>query len=251
MKLVSVPNWPRTLPRRWSPRADLLNTRADRMAPTDRANLFAASEAMRLLRREPECTGLTNTYQEAFFVNSGDYTAVSNTAAEASLLTGINTQPIIPANWWLNQGSAFRTVGILARGVLSTTSTPTLIFQVRFGATAGSSYLGGTSVGVSAAITTAAGVTNKWWELQLEITCRVPGIGTGNATLIGSGRVTSPGGFASPFIYPLEPTTPDTATWTSTVDNAVSQYVNLSVTWSAASASNSIQCKQLFGYAFG
>ncbi len=80
------------------------------------------------------------------------------------------------------------------------------------------------------------------------MTCRTVGTGTGNSTLSGAGYVQSPGGFASPFVYPLEPTTPDTATWTQTFDNSLTYFINLSVTWSASSASNTITCKALRMY---
>jgi hypothetical protein len=240
-----VPPWPRHLPRVFTDRARLSRNPLDGLPAFRQLDLLESHAASRLSGFDPRMTGLTNTYVEDLFVNEADHTAVSNTTSETSLLAGTNKQPTIPANHFLQQGAQFRGVRILARGVLSTTSTPTLIFQVRLGTTSGSSYLSGSSLGVSAAITTASGVTNKWWELRLDLVCSVRGIGTGNATLCGAGYVSSPGGFASPFVYPLEPTTPDTATWTQVFDASLTQFVNLSATWSAASASNTITCKQL------
>ncbi len=132
--------------------------------------------------------------------------------------------------------------------MLGTTSTPTIIFQWRFGTTSGSSFLSGASVGVSVAITTGSGVTNQWWESWLDVICYTAGTGTGNTSLSCAGVVSCPGGFASPFSYALEPTTPPTATWSAVIDNAVTQFVNLSVTWSASSASNTVTCKKLKMY---
>lgn len=209
------------------------------------------AHAKRLYRQRDEMTGITGAYTEAFFTNRADFTTLASFTAEASLLAGSNQQPIIPPSYFLGAGAAGRGVSVLARGVLSTTSTPTFTFQVRLGATAGPTFLSGTSVGVSAAITSASGVSNKWWELRLDLICTVQGIGTGNATLSGAGHVSSPGGFASPFVYALTPTTPDTATWTATFDAALTQYLNLSVACSASSASNNITCKQLVVSAFG
>lgn len=251
MKPFALNPWPRAIPRHFSDRVKLLQSPLDGLLPAMKADVFAQMEARRRKFLEAEATGLTNTYNETYFINSADHSAVANTTSETSLLAGTNQQPYIPANYFLQQGSQLRGLRILARGVLSTTSTPTLIFQARLGTTSGSTYLSGASIGVSAAITTAAGVTNKWWELRLDLICRVGAIGTGNATLAGSGYVTSPGGFAAPYIYPLEPTTPDTATWTQTFDASLTQFVNLSVTWSAASASNTIICKQLMVDAIG
>ncbi len=61
----------------------------------------------------------------------------------------------------------------------------------------------------------------------------------------GSGKVSSPVGFASPFSYDIEPTTPATATWTCTIDNSLAQYLNLTLTWSASSSSNTCTLKQM------
>lgn len=186
----------------------------------------------------------TASWWETLFTSRADYTAVASTASEASLIAGNNVQPTFWAGYFDAYNRPGRTIRILASGIFSTTGTPTMIFQARLGTTSGSSFLSGTSVGVSAAITTGSGVTNKYFELDLTLTARTLGIGTGNTTLSGFGKVVSPG-FASPFIYPLEPTTPDTATWTSTIDMSLVQYLNLSLTWSASSASNTCTLKDL------
>ncbi len=250
--LVMYPKWPKGFARLRTPRISLLKNPLDGLHARHVLDAIALADARERERRMAsiEATGLTNTWNEAFFVNRADFTALASSAAEGSLLGG-NLQPVIPALHFHGPASIGRGISILARGVLGTTGTPTITFQVRLGETAGSAYLSGGSVGVSAAITTASGVTNKWWELRLDLICTVQGIGTGNATLAGSGYVMSPAGFAAPYIYPLEPTTPDTATWTQTFNAAVTQYVNLSATWSASSASNTITCKQLIACAFG
>lgn len=187
----------------------------------------------------------TGTWTECFFVNRADGTAVASTASETSLLGGLNDQPVIPALFF-DGNKVGKAIYLRASGVFSNTGTPTLIFQVRSGTTQGSSSLTGASVAVSAAITTASGITNKWWELHLWLKQATPGFGTNNCTLAGSGYVISPGGFASPFVYALEPTTPDTATWTQTIDASLTQYLNLSITWSASSASNTCTLKDLY-----
>ncbi len=55
-------------------------------------------------------------------------------------------------------------------------------------------------------------------------------------------------GFASPFTYAIEPTTPDTATWTAVIDASLTYYLNVSVTWGTSSSSNTITLKQLLLY---
>lgn len=239
--------WPKGVPFVRTDRVRMLQSPTDGMPPHQKRDFLAEYEAHR--RRQivdaVRATGAGSTYNETIFVNEGDHTALASSSSEGSLLAGLNKQPIIPAGYFLQQGGAFRGIKLLARGVFSTTSTPTLTFQVRAGETAGSTFLSGTSLGVSAAITTGSGVSNKFWELGLDMTCTVRGIGTGNATLSGAGYVLSQSGFGTPFNFPLEPTTPDTATWTATFNAAVTQYLNLSATWSASSASNTITCKYL------
>jgi hypothetical protein len=206
--------------------------------------LMLAQRTRRRMNRL-RCSGTTGTWTECMFNNGADYSAFNTSASEGSLLGGVNDQPVIPALFFFNRQGKQRGISLLARGVLSTTSTPTIIFQWRLGTTLGSSFLSGTSVGVSPTITTSSGVTNKWWESRLDLTCYTPGLGSGNTTLSGSGYVASPGGFASPFQYALEPTTPDTATWTATIDASLTYYVNLSVTWGTSSSSNTITLKTL------
>jgi hypothetical protein len=248
---VRLPGWPALAlgVRRFSPRAEL-SCSAEGLSSREYIDRLALAEAGRLADElaSVRCSGTTGTWTELMWSNSADFTALASSASEGSLISGLNDQPVLSALFFHNKVGRYRSISLLARGVFSNTGTPTLTFQARLGTTAGSSYLSGTSVGVSAAITTGSGVTNKWWELRLDLTCYTPGIGTGNTTLSGSGYVMSPGGFAAPYVYALEPTTPDTATWTSTIDNALTQYLNLSATWSASDALNTIKCKQLYVY---
>lgn len=251
---VMLPRWPREVPYNPKPAARLLNF--DRMPlRTDRGPCtvddLALEHALRLARREERRQCGIGSWSECLWASvpmatSAGYTALASFTSEASLIAGSAEQPYLAPFYFDGQGAQRKTLSFLARGVLSSTGTPTYTFQVRLGSTIGSTQLGGSSLGVSAAITTASGVTNKWWELKLDIICYTPGQGSGATTLICAGYVASPGGFASPFVYALEPTTPDTATWTQTIDNSVTQYFNLSVTCSASSASNTIQCKQAY-----
>lgn len=169
-----------------------------------------------------------------------DFTALASFTSEASLLGGLNLQPTVPGNYFDKPG---KVVEFRASGVLSSTGTPTYTFFVRASSTQGSSTLSGAILGQSVAITTGSGVSTQLWDLWLRVVCKTLGQGSGNTTLVCWGLVSSPGGFASPFAYALEPTTPPTATWTQTADGAVNNYLNLSVSCSASSASNTITCK--------
>lgn len=190
--------------------------------------------------------GLKNgRWTEGAFASVAEYTALASFTAEASLLQGVKSQPFIPAHHFDGNEGTGKSYTLLASGILSSTGIPTYIFQWRLGTVASPTDLSGASIGVSAAIAAAAGVTNKAWSSRLDVLVQTPGQGTGQTTISAFGWVWSPGGFASPFEYPLEITTPDTATWTTTRDATVDNYFNLSVTCSANSASNTIRCKQL------
>lgn len=240
---ILLPPWPRTIPRIMRPIARLGHQ--PRVSRYDLSDLAALEHAHRIQKRAhgPQCSFLTGIPSEMIFANRADFNAVANTISETSLLGGLNLQPWIPS-FFFGAQSFGKTLSLWARGVISTTSAPTIIFTIRLGTAAAS--LAGTIVGVSPTITTASGITNKLWEAYIDLTCYTPGIGSGNTTLSGAGWVTSPGGFASPYQYALEQATPDTATWTTTFDNSVAQFFNLSVTWGTANASNTITCKQLF-----
>lgn len=186
--------------------------------------------------------GFSNTE----FAYGTDFTAVASSNVEATLLAGANLQPTIPANLLGTPSNVTRRFRLCAKGVFSTTGTPTMTFTVRMSSTQGSATLTGAILGISAAITTGSGVSNKQWWLNVDFVCKTAGQGSGNATVTTSGEVFSPGGFASPFFYPLQASAPDTATWTQTYDGAVNQYLNVDLTWSASSPSNTCTLKQLF-----
>lgn len=181
-------------------------------------------------------------YADCFYANTTEFTTLSSFTSEASLLSGVNQQPVIPAGFFANPPATGKRLRFKAKGLVGSTGTPTYLFTCRIGDTA--AVITGTAVGVTAAITTASGITNSQWSLELELTCRSPGLGAGNCTLAGAGWVVCPG-FASPFTYAVQPTTPPTTTWTATINGSVQNYFQLSVTCSASDAANTIKCKDL------
>ena len=189
--------------------------------------------------------GMAN-WSEILYSSRADFTALSTFTSEASLLAGgVNCQPCIKPETWDTLAYG-RRLKIKANGVVGSTGAPTYIFQCRLSSTVGDSTLSGASIGVSPTITTQSGVTNQWWELLLDITCATPGQGANETTLICTGSVRSPGGFAAPYEYSLAPTTPPTATWTAaTIASAVAQYLNISVTCGTSNGSNAVTLKNL------
>lgn len=185
-------------------------------------------------------------FTHSVFANRADHTAVASTASEASLLQGTKNQPKFDAGYFDQANGGWgKSVWIRCGGVFSNTGTPTLTFQVRLGTTVGDSFLTGSLVAQSAAITTSSGVTNVQWNLECFIHCNTPGQDTGNTTLSTYGRVWSPAGFASPFEYAMSPGGGASGTWTQTIANNLTQYVNVTATWSASSSSNTITLKSI------
>jgi hypothetical protein len=186
-------------------------------------------------------------YSKCLFANhKADYTALASFTSEASLLAGNALQPRIPAGLFDGPDAVGRTLLLRARGVLGSTGTPTYLFTVRMGITIAA--ITDAAVASSAAITTASGVSTKRWELNLFITCRTPGQGAGGTTFSVDGSVVSYGGFASPFGYNLTQAGGESGTWTvapANFDPVKENYLNLSATCSASSASNTITCKNL------
>ncbi len=181
-----------------------------------------------------------------------DFTPVTYASgAEVSLLSG-GSQPVLwhPALDFTQVGRQFI---LNAKGVLSTTSTPTFTFLVRIGnlAANGGANITGAILGTSYAITCGSGVTNVPWELQLEfILTSTIGIGSGNTTLSTFGWVESPGGFTtinsvSCVKGSLIPSTGALTTWTQTCDNSIDNYINLSAACGSGSSSNAITVKRL------
>ncbi|SRR5579883_1950303 len=184
----------------------------------------------------------TNTWPELFYGNNSSFTAVANTTSETSLLGGVNLQPTIaPPCFAAVPGASARCLTVKGWGLLGTTTgPPTINFKFYLSTSIGTTVPGTVTIGSTGPITTVASVSNMLWKFELDILCRAPGQGTGNATLFVSGLVTSPGGFASPTIYPITPGGGNSATITAAVDGSIVQYLNVSATWSAANASNTV-----------
>ena len=183
------------------------------------------------------------SFRSLLYNRYADFTALSSFTSEASLLTGFS-QPTLwhPALDFTQIGRTFR---LGARGVLSSTGTPTYLFKVRLGSTAMSAdNLApplGTIIGASAALATTSGASITVWSLELFLTLTAAGIGSGKATITSSGTVLS-AGLAT--VGDLAPTN-GSATWTTTLDSSVDNFFQIGVVCSASSSSNTIQLKHL------
>jgi hypothetical protein len=172
------------------------------------------------------------TWRETLITAQSDGTALASSTTATSILPA-GAKLTLPANYLNAPG---RKLTVLASGRISTTTgPPSITFEVRFGSTA---------VFSSGTVVTVASVTNKTWRLWIELTCRSIGAST-SATLFGTGSLTSSavvgatGGAATTAMLP--DATPAVGTG---FDSTASQVVDLYATWSASSASNSVQCHQ-------
>ncbi|MFE3031589.1 hypothetical protein ACFXKY_08060 [Streptomyces canus] len=151
-------------------------------------------------------------------------TTVANTTSETVMAV-----MTIPANDAV-AGAVYR---IKAWGTASVTGTPTLTLRSRLGGVAG------TALGSSGARTASSGVTNRSWQVTVDLVCLTTGVsGTWFASQITYEAVSlaAAAPFASPGLI-LD------GTAAATADSTISEDLVLTATWSAASASNTLTCR--------
>jgi len=152
-----------------------------------------------------------------------------NTSTTATSILPAAAKYTLPANYF----SIGKILRVTAQGRVSTTSSaPTITFDIRFGAVI---------VFNGAAVTTVVSMTNKTWQLEALLTCRAIGAST-TANLMGIGKWTSSAVVGSTGGNANTAMLPDSAPAVGTgFDSTVAQVVDLFATWSASSASNSVQ----------
>lgn len=169
-------------------------------------------------------------WNEALSWATSSGTAVANTTTETVIFPNVT----IPANY-MNDG---RCLKLRVFGQYSTTSTPTIIFSVRWGG------VSGTVLMKTAACTTPTGVTAACFELDGLIQARSNGssgtiMANGTARVFAAVAGTVASATGEGLVTPMTAggvTTPATATVDLTADTALS----VTATWSAASASNTL-----------
>lgn len=165
---------------------------------------------------------------------TADGVAVANSIVETILFPNIT----IPANY-LQDGRSLR-LTVYGRFSNVVTAVPTLTFRARWGGVAGTVIAASGTM-----VTSAVAMTNAMWKMEILIQVRANGsagsvfavgnveLGTGTAPT--SGTVTNYG--MESLMGSAGVATPAAVTVDLTADTALS----LTVQWSAASASNSIQ----------
>lgn len=171
---------------------------------------------------------MSNTrWVEAIQFESQALTAVANTVTETLLAPNL----VLPARY-LRGIRAFR---IRAWGQFSTTLTPTLTFRVRLG---GAGTNADAAVAASSAITTASGATTLIWRLDFDMVVRSDTLGATAANVMGIGELTVTDAATNTKVGQMVPASAPavSAGYNVEAQNNLGTYV----TWSAASASNTL-----------
>jgi hypothetical protein len=145
--------------------------------------------------------------------------ALVSTSAEA-LWIGAQYTPI-----FANDPKAGKIYTIKAGGILSTSTSGTLIIAPQYG------VLGGTTLGTSATLTPTFSLSNVPWKLEFDLVFRTIGASGTNSTCIGTGMFSFGGTTASGQVLALGGTS---ASVDATINSAITFSKTLSVAGSVS-----------------
>ena len=158
-------------------------------------------------------------------------------------------QVYLPAGFWQpTKTNVGRGIKVVARGIVSSTATPTYTFTVRL-ATSEAATTGPIVLG-TAALTTASGIANVPWTLEGDVILEAPGTTSGTSTVRGIGELRTIGyGAAAPTMTAYAvyggAASPGTV---ATVPIKSQNFITVNCACSASSASNTITLQQLLVY---
>lgn len=196
-------------------------------------------------------SSIGNVGTELIYASNGAATAKDTFTSEVTINNtgGMTPQVYLPTDFWKpgkSSSAVGRGIRIVARGLASSTATPSFTFTVRGGSA------GSTSAAIllgSGAIATASGISNIPWTFEGDIILETIGAPGANSTIRGVGTFTADGFTATTTTRSLPlwggASSPGTAT---TFDTTIANYINFNVTCTASSASNSITLTQLLVY---
>lgn len=189
---------------------------------------------------------ITGTNVELLYANTTAGTAKNTFTSEVSIndTAGMGVACHLPPDYFLpNPTAVGKGIRIVARGILSSTATPTYTFTIRSGTA------GNTTAAIllgSAALTTGSGVTNQPWELQGDIYLVSQGAAGANSSVRGTGMLISPG--LATTIAGVGANASLTTPVATTFDCSITNFINVNVACSASSASNTITLQSLQVY---
>lgn len=185
---------------------------------------------------------LTGTNVELIYASPTSGTAKASFTTEIAIndQAGMGLRAHIPVDFWRNANDGtLRTIMVHARGILSSTATPTYTFSLRLGVL--DSITSVIALG-SGALTTTSGAASAIWEFEGSFNLRTMGTTAATATGHGQGLLTSFG--TANKIDPIWGGGASPGTFT-TLDTTILNYFNFNVACSASSASNTITLHQL------
>jgi hypothetical protein len=187
-------------------------------------------------------SNLTGVPMELLYASQLAGTAKASFTTEVAIndTAGMGGMPILPANFFANN-RAGRALRVVARGIISSTASPTFTFSTRLGATGSPSTA---PIVLGTAALTGANTTNSIWEYEGDIVVQAPAAAGNNTVCRGIGLLTSAG-----FTVANSPiwggaASPGTVSFDSTIANTLS----FDVACSVSAAGNTIQLLQLLVY---
>lgn len=187
---------------------------------------------------------LTGTNTELIYASTAAGTAKNTFTSEVQIndTSGMGVQAHLPPDFWTpNNTQVGRGIRIVARGILSSTGTPTYQWTIRGGAAGSTSAA--ILLGTTAGLTTGSGVTNQPWELQGDVILSAQGAAGANSSVRGTGMIICPG--LATTIAGVGANASLTTPVATTLDTSITNYINFNVTCGTSNASNTITLQQL------
>lgn len=174
------------------------------------------------------------SYSELLYSMPFNGPALANTVTRSLLSTPASTTSSapfkIPAGFFNPGAGIGQAIRVVARGIMSTTGTPTFTFAAALDPTQGTF---GTNLASTGAFTTASGLASALWEAEFECTCQSLGT-SGVLTVAGVLTIGAAANAATTAATAYMIGTASDVLINTNVDN----YLELWGTWGTASASN-------------
>jgi len=188
---------------------------------------------------------ITGTSTELIYASTAVGIAKNTFTSETALNdeATMGPQVYLPAGFWQpSKSNLGRGIRVVARGILSSTATPTYTFTIRLAAseaaTSGPVVLG------SAALTTASSTSNTFWEIEGDVILEGVGTTSGTSTVRGIGRCSASGITTGGGVNPLYGSSVSPGTVATVVQKAAN-FITVNVACSASASQNTITLQQL------
>lgn len=190
---------------------------------------------------------LTGSVVENIYASTAAGATLSTFTTEAQLNT-TGTMGVLPhlvPDFWLPRpGDVGRAIKVVARGVLSTTSSaPTYNFILRGGAAG--NITTNPLFASTGTFTPAVSLTNVAWQWEIDLVLSAIGAAGANSTLRGEGLMVVGGIAASAWPVWGGGSSPGTV---ATLDTSIANYLNFNVACGTSNASNAVTLNQLLVY---